>query len=81
MKKKPYISQDEETSGEIVVESEGETIEEPIEEAKISNIKILAVGDIMFHSPQYIAAFNKEINEYDFTSVFKYVKKYIESVD
>ncbi|NLV88654.1 MAG: CapA family protein [Tissierellia bacterium] len=79
--KETYISQDEETSGEIVVESEGETIEEPIEEAKISNIKILAVGDIMFHSPQYNAAFNKEINEYDFTSVFKYVKKYIESVD
>ena len=37
---------------------EGETIEEPIEKQKISNIKILAIGDIMFHSPQYNAAFN-----------------------
>lgn len=55
--------------------------EELVEEEKISNIKILAVGDIMFHSPQYKAAFNKETMEYDFIPVFKYVKKYIESAD
>ncbi|HEY8361687.1 MAG TPA: CapA family protein [Tissierellaceae bacterium] len=55
--------------------------EEIPEEPKISNIKILAVGDIMFHSPQFKAAFNKETNEYDFTPVFKHVKKYIESAD
>ncbi|NLK43336.1 MAG: CapA family protein [Tissierellia bacterium] len=55
--------------------------EETLEEAKISNIRILAVGDLMFHSPQYKAAFDNETKEYDFTPTFKYVKKYIESAD
>lgn len=57
--------------------TEEEIVEVP-EEPKISNINLLAVGDIMFHSPQYRAAFHKETSSYDFTPTFKYVKKYIE---
>lgn len=64
-----------------LVEDEPEEIEQIIEEPKITNINILAVGDIMFHSPQYKAAYNKEGQVYDFTSTFKYIKKYVEPAD
>ncbi|NLC03003.1 MAG: CapA family protein [Tissierellia bacterium] len=53
---------------------------EEIVEDKIEEISILAVGDIMFHSPQVRAAYLGE-SKYDFTSNFKYVKKYIEEAD
>ncbi len=53
-------------------------IAETIEESKIATIKLLAVGDIMFHSPQYRAAFNKETLSYDFTPNFRHIKKYVE---
>lgn len=58
-----------------------EDIVEIIEEPKISNIKLLAVGDIMFHSPQYKAAYNKETSSYDFTPTFRHIKKYVEEAD
>lgn len=54
---------------------------EIIEEPKISSISLLAAGDIMFHSPQYRAAYNKETDSYDFNSTFKYIKKYVENAD
>lgn len=72
-----YIHTDDEIGEEIIVDYE----EEIIEEEKISNVRLLAVGDIMFHSPQFNAALNKETKEYDFTPTFKYVKKYIEAAD
>ncbi|WP_353097522.1 CapA family protein [Tissierella praeacuta] len=50
-------------------------------ENRISSIKILAAGDIMFHSPQYKVAFNKETKSYDFTNTFRYIKKYVEEAD
>lgn len=82
IEKETFIPVDNESNEDIVIDYEEENIEEEIiEEAKISNLKILAVGDIMFHSPQLNAAFNKETKEYDFTPVFKYVKKYIEPAD
>lgn len=54
---------------------------EIIEEPKISSISLLAAGDIMFHSPQYRTAYNKETDSYDFNSTFKYIKKYVENAD
>ena len=50
-------------------------------EPRISNINLIAAGDIMFHSPQFRAAYNSESESYDFSSVFKYVKKHIEEAD
>lgn len=52
-----------------------------IEEPKISTIKLLATGDIMFHSPQFKAAYDNENSRYDFTSMFKHIKKYVEEAD
>jgi poly-gamma-glutamate synthesis protein (capsule biosynthesis protein) len=52
-----------------------------IKEPKKSNIKILAVGDIMFHSPQFKAAYNKKEGNYDFTPSFKYIKNYVQKSD
>lgn len=58
-----------------------ETIEEPeVELPTKTNIKLLAVGDIMFHSPQFQAARTKE-NTYDFTSIFEHVESYIHEAD
>ena len=63
---------------EIIVEpEEPEEPEEPI----ILNMDLLAAGDIMFHSPQYQAAYNAEDKTYDFTPVFKHVEKYIQEAD
>lgn len=42
---------------------------------------LLAVGDIMFHSPQFRAAYDPNTGLYDFLPVFKYVKKYIDGAD
>jgi poly-gamma-glutamate synthesis protein (capsule biosynthesis protein) len=63
----------------IYSEDEVIPIEEKVED-KVEEITLLAVGDIMFHSPQVRAAYLGEGN-YDFTPTFKYVKEYIESVD
>lgn len=54
----------------------------PIEEAvldKKTSLKIVSVGDIMFHGPQIKAAYSGGI--YDFKPSFKYVKPYIEEAD
>lgn len=51
------------------------------QELKISNIKLLAVGDLMFHSPQFRAAYDNTKGVYDFTSTFKYIKKYVREAD
>ena len=53
--------------------------EKPID-PKTTNIKILSVGDIMFHMPQVKAA-HLEDGSYDFTESFKYVKKHISNAD
>lgn len=69
---------------EVEVDKDIEDIKEEIEiieEPKISSISLLAAGDIMFHSPQYRAAYNKETDSYDFNSTFKYIKKYVENAD
>lgn len=59
-----------------------ETTETKVDPApKISNINLLAVGDIMFHSPQFRAAYDKDSNTYDFTPSFKYIKKYVQNAD
>lgn len=47
---------------------------------KTANIKLLSVGDIMFHMPQVKAA-DRGNGSYDFTDNFKYVKKHISDAD
>lgn len=56
-------------------------IEEEVIENKIVTSTILATGDIMFHMPQVRAAYEANNKTYDFTDVFKYVKRHIESAD
>lgn len=77
-KVKPEI-QSNNVSNENVDEAVLPIIEEKIEE-RIEEITMLAVGDIMFHSPQVRAAYLGE-GQYDFNPTFKYVKEYIESAD
>ena len=72
------VNKDVEDIKEEIIE---EIIEVIIEEPKISSINLLAVGDIMFHSPQYKAAYNKETDSYNFNSTFEYIKKYVENAD
>lgn len=55
--------------------------EEIAEEPKISTIKLLAAGDIMFHSPQFRAAYDNKNGGYDFTPTFKHIKKYVQNAD
>ncbi|MBZ2175969.1 CapA family protein [Schnuerera sp. xch1] len=50
-------------------------------EDETTTATLLAVGDIMFHMPQIKAAYIPELQTYDFTNAFKYVKKYINSAD
>ena len=52
--------------------------EEPQEPIHLS---IRAVGDIMCHPAQYQSAYNSSTGEYDFTSVYTYLKKYIQDAD
>lgn len=61
--------------------NENNTIEEDIEEVKISRAKILLTGDIMFHMPQIEAAYDRNTGNYDFSDNFKYVNKYIDGAD
>lgn len=51
-----------------------------IEEKKYK-LNLLATGDIMFHSPQFKAAYDSNTGVYDFSPVFKYVGKYIKGAD
>lgn len=50
-------------------------------EEVISTVNLLASGDLMFHSPQFRSAYNSSTGTYDFSPVFKYVKKYIKEAD
>lgn len=42
------------------------------------DIDIVAVGNILVHYDQIVAAYNSENDEYEFDENFKYIKKYIE---
>ena len=46
-----------------------------------TSMTLLAVGDIMMHSPQFPAYLDKKTGLYDFTSYFTDVKPYIEEAD
>lgn len=71
------IVKGEDSAGEgSTITSAGEGAEEPV----IRNVKILSAGDIMFHMPQVKSAYTGD-GKYDFTSSFKYVKKYIDEAD
>lgn len=69
------INLDDENIDAIIPNIEEDKIEDKVEE-----ITLLAVGDVMFHSPQVKAAYLGQGN-YDFTPTFKYVKEYIKSAD
>jgi len=66
--------------GKEIDENNNERIE-VFKEPRVSSINLLAVGDIMFHSPQYKAAFNRETKSYDFAKTFRHIKKYVEEAD
>ena len=51
------------------------------EKIETYNASLLAVGDIMVHSPQLKAQYNSSTGTYDFNNNFKYVKEYIEKAD
>lgn len=59
------------------VQKEEEIKQEPI----VSTATILAAGDVMFHKPQIIGAYDSKSGTYDFNDCFQYVKKYIEKAD
>ena len=44
-------------------------------------INLVATGDIMCHTTNFNAAYNDETKEYDFTTVFTNVSKYITKAD
>lgn len=67
--------QDKPPKANISNEKEEERIE-----PEITNVKILSVGDIMFHMPQVKAAYLGDGN-YDFRDNFKYVKDHISGAD
>lgn len=48
---------------------------------KKTNITIAATGDIMFHTPQIIGAYDSQTGIYDFYSTFEPIKKFIEAAD
>ncbi|MGZ9584116.1 CapA family protein [Paenibacillus marinisediminis] len=53
----------------------------PPETVEPTSLSILAVGDIMMHSPQFPAYLDERTGKYDFTSYFTSVKPYIEKAD
>ncbi len=56
--------------------------EYPLEDEEvIATVNLLASGDLMFHSPQFRSAYDSSTGAYDFSPVFRYVKKYIEEAD
>ena len=48
---------------------------------KDETIDIAVIGDIMCHNSQYIDAYDKTSETYDFSYVFDDIKQYIESAD
>lgn len=64
----------------IQVENTSAKIEEPIIPKDIT-INFVAIGDIMCHNTNFKAAYDSSTKTYDFTPVFKNVKKYISKAD
>jgi poly-gamma-glutamate synthesis protein (capsule biosynthesis protein) len=53
----------------------------PTPEPEPVEISIMAVGDIMFHHPQIVNAYDRETKQYDFSHCFKYVKDILAGAD
>lgn len=51
------------------------------ETKKNTTISLSVIGDIMCHNTQYMDAYNKSINNYDFSYVFEDIKYYIQTAD
>lgn len=68
-----------------VYELDNEKIEDVgvIEEEILPPVEIVigAVGDIMVHGPQLRAQYNPDMDEYNFTNNFKYIKPYLQEAD
>lgn len=56
-------------------------VESETEPENVTDIRIAAAGDIMFHDDQLDSGYNTESNTYDFKSFFEDVKPLIESAD
>lgn len=59
----------------------GDDQETEVTEETFTDIRISAVGDVMGHLSQIIAAHDSETDTYDFNSVFEDVKPFIEEAD
>ena len=69
-------------------DSDDTTEDSDLKEDRLANfepeyvyVKISAVGDVMVHSPQFRAQFNRENNTYDFTNNFKFINRHIANSD
>lgn len=51
------------------------------DEKEILKVNLLATGDMMFHSPQFRAAYDIDTGIYDFSPSFKYVENYVDDAD
>ncbi|MGV8146940.1 MAG: CapA family protein [Alkaliphilus sp.] len=63
--------------------SERDTVEDDLKslEPTYKHIKISAVGDVMVHSPQFRAQFDKDTSTYGFTNNFSFIKPYMSNAD
>lgn len=46
-----------------------------------SSLRLVAVGDVMFHNPQLQGAYNKEGDRYDFSPYFEAIKPIVQEAD
>lgn len=75
----PIILQTEQQyDTEVVTEVTQEPKEEPVVIPEDSFVNIVSVGDTLCHMPVNNAAYDEEIGDYDFSSIFKYIGKYFE---
>ena len=56
-----------------------ETLETQAKAADDSFATIVSFGDALCHSPVFNAAYNQKTGDYDFSPMFKYVKKYFKN--
>jgi poly-gamma-glutamate synthesis protein (capsule biosynthesis protein) len=77
------ISKSEQEKTELLQQHPSEELgqPEPTAEERLAVITIGAVGDIMGHMPQVNAAYNRELDSYDFRDNYVHVKEIFQSAD
>lgn len=74
-----YFSKNNSESNQDVLISNNQVTNEEKKEDK--TITITAIGDVLCHNTQYWDAYNSATDDYDFSYVFKNIKKYTEAGD